>query len=172
MKYEVGNYVSKPITGICKVEDTLYMDIGGPKNRKLYYLLKPVDDRQETIYVPVDKETSGLRPCLTEEEAWELIREIPEIPAAWIENEKMREQKYKEEIKTNDPKALVSIIKMIYKRKKNRIAQGKKVTSSDAKYFQIAENLLYVELGTALGQPKQEVCQTIINTIDQSKDGE
>ena len=36
-----------------------------------------------------------------------------------------------------------------------RLAQGKKCTATDTKYFQAAENLLYVELGAALGKPKQ-----------------
>ena len=65
----------------------------------------------------------------------------------------------------DDPEALVAIIKMIYQRKEKRLAQGKKCTATDARYFQIAENLLYMELGIALGKPKQEVCQTIIDYI-------
>ena len=36
-------------------------------------------------------------------------------------------------------------------------------------YFQIAENLLYMELGVALEKPKQEICKTIIDYIDQNK---
>ena len=43
--------------------------------------------------------------------------------------------------------------------------QGKKCTATDARYFQIAENLLYMELGVALGKPKQEICKTIIDYI-------
>ena len=81
----------------------------------------------------------------------------------------MREQSYKDAIKTNDPEALVAIIKMIYQRKQKRRAQGKKCTATDARYFQIAENLLYVELGVALEKPKQEICKTIIDYINQSK---
>ena len=98
-----------------------------------------------------------------------MIKRIPEIPTAWINNEKMREQNYKEAVKANDPEALVAVIKMIYQRKQKRLAQGKKCTSTDTRYFQIAENLLYMELGVAIGKPKQEICDTIIDYIDQSK---
>lgn len=94
-----------------------------------------------------------------------MIKRIPEIPIAWTNNEKMREQNYKETVKANSPEALVSIIKMIYQRKQKRLAQGKKCTATDARYFQIAENLLYMELGIALGKPKQEICKTIIDYI-------
>ena len=64
---------------------------------------------------------------MTKEKAWNLIKRIPEIPTAWTNNEKMREQNYKAAIKANDPEALVAIIKMIYERKQKRLAQGKSV---------------------------------------------
>ena len=165
MKYEIGDLVSKPVTGICKIEDILYLTSQDEKNNKLYYLMKPIEDEKDKIYVPVSNSDSRLRLCLTKEEAWNLIKRIPEIPTAWINNEKLREQNYKEAVKANDPEALVAIIKMIYQRKEKRLAQGKKCTATDARYFQIAENLLYMELGVALGKPKQEVCRTIIDYI-------
>lgn len=168
-EYEIGDLVSKTVTGICKIEDILYLDAQGKKEDKLYYLMRPIEDMQGKIYVPVSNSDIGLRLCLTKEEAWELIERIPEIPTAWTDNEKMREQKYKQAVKSNDPEALVAIIKMIYQRKQKRLAQGKKCTSTDAKYFQTAENLLYMELGAALGKPKQEVCRTIVDYIDKSR---
>ena len=165
MKYEIGDLVSKPVTGICKIEDILYLTPQDERNKKLYYLIKPVEDEKEKIYIPVSNSDSRLRLCLTKDEAWNLIERIPEIPTAWINNEKLREQSYKEAVKANDPEALVAIIKMIYQRKEKKLAQGKKCTATDARYFQIAENLLYMELGVAIGKPKQEVCRTIIDHI-------
>ena len=169
MKYENGDFVSKPVTGICKIEDILYLTPEDKRNKKLYYVMKPVEDEKEKIYVPVSNSDSRLRLCLIKGEGWDLIKRIPEIPTAWTNNENMREQSYKDAIKANDPEALVAIIKMIYQRKQKRLAQGKKCTATDARYFHIAENLLYVELGVALEKPKQEICKTIIDYINQSK---
>ena len=169
MKYEIGDFVSKPVTGICKIENILYLNPQDEKNDKLYYLMKPVEDEKEKIYVPVSSSDSRLRLFLTKEEAWNLIKRIPDIPTAWTNNEKMREQNYKEAVRANNPEALVAIIKMIYQRKQKRLAQGKKCTATDARYFQIAENLLYMELGVALEKPKQEICKTIIDYINQNK---
>ncbi|GAB6130014.1 hypothetical protein JCM17204_26060 [Blautia stercoris] len=56
------------------------------------------------------------------------------------------------------------------KKLENKRAE-KKCTATDARYFQIAENLLYMELGVALGKPKEEICKTIIDYINQSKQG-
>ena len=108
------------------------------------------EDEKDKIYVLVSNSDLRLRLCLTKE-AWNLIKRIPEISTAWINNEKMREQNYKEAVKANDLEALVAIIKMIYQRKQKRLAQGKKCTATDARYFQIAENLLYMELGNNQG---------------------
>ena len=169
VKFEIGDYVSKPVTGICKIEGVVHLDLTGQKDEKLYYLMHSVEDMQGKIYVPVSNADSRLRLCLTSEAAWNLIERIPEIPTAWTNNEKMREQKYKEAVKANDPEALVAIIKMIYQRKQERLAQGKKCTATDERYFREAENLLYMELGTALGKPKEKICEMIIDYINKSR---
>ena len=61
MKYEIGDFVSKPVTGICKIENILYLNPQDEKNDKLYYLMKPVEDEKEKIYVPVSNSASRLR---------------------------------------------------------------------------------------------------------------
>lgn len=74
MKYEIGDFVSKPVTGICKIENILYLTSEDEKNKKLYYLIKPIEDEKQKIYAPVSNSDSRLRLCLTKEEAWDLIR--------------------------------------------------------------------------------------------------
>ena len=69
VKYEIGDLVSKPVIGICKVEGTVYLDLTGSKNEKQYYLIKPIEDEKEKIYVPVSNSDARLRLCLTKEEA-------------------------------------------------------------------------------------------------------
>ena len=127
VKYEIGDFVSKPVTGICKIENILYLNPQDEKNDRLYYLMKPVEDEKEKIYVPVSNSDSRLRLCLTKEEAWNLIKRIPDIPTAWTNNEKMREQNYKEAVRANNPEALVAIIKMIYQWKQKDLHKGKSV---------------------------------------------
>ena len=168
MKYKIGEFISKPVTGVCKVEDILHPKMDGVKNDALYYLLIPIENSREKIYIPVTSSKYNLRPCLTAEEAWNLIKKVPAIEELQVDNEKQREQIYKNEIKSNDPEALISLIKMIYHRKIDRVSHGKKVILLDEKYFEMAENLLYMELGMALGKPKQDICQTIIDYHDQS----
>ena len=60
MKYEIGDFVSKPVTGICKIEDILYLNPQDERNNILYYLMKPIEDKKEKIYVPVSNSDSKI----------------------------------------------------------------------------------------------------------------
>lgn len=167
LMYEIGDYVIKANSGVCRVEDTLHPDLPNVDKDRLYYLLIPLDNKNSRLYVPIDTAENSLRRALSEEEAWEVIEKIPEVEAAWIANDKLREQTYKEAIHSCNPTALVSIIKNLYIRKKQRIEQGKKSTATDERYFKLAEDNLYAELAFALGKEKNEMRQIIAETIEQ-----
>jgi CarD family transcriptional regulator len=102
---------------------------------------------------------------MTEEEALHLIDEIPEIEKEWSDNEKEREHQYKEAAKTCNPKALIAIIKTTYTRNMKRAAAGKKKTLVDERYFKMAQNNLYMELGFALHREKNSVEQLIRESV-------
>ena len=165
--YEIGDYVIKANNGVCRVEDTLHPDLPNVDKNRLYYLLVPLDNKYSRLYVPIDTAENSLRRALSEEEAWEVIEKIPEVEAAWIANDKLREQTYKEAIHSCNPTALVSIIKNLYIRKKQRSEQGKKSTATDERYFKLAEDNLYAELAFALGKDKNQMRQIIAETIEQ-----
>lgn len=167
--YEIGSYVVKSNSGICRIDDILHLDLPGADKNRLYYLLIPLENKNSKLYVPTDTAQQSLRKTLSEEDAWAVIRSIPETEAAWIANDKLREQAYKEALYSCDPTALVSIIKNLYLRKQQRIEQGKKSTATDERYFKLAEDYLYAELAFALGKEKSEMRQIITDTIEQSK---
>ena len=97
----------------------------------------------------------------------ELIDEIPDIEEIWIASDKGREEKYKELAKQCDCKSWIAIIKTIYLRKQSRIAEGKKVTTQDDKYFHMAEDALYGELAVALGFTREETKKFVIDRVKQ-----
>ena len=72
----------------------------------------------------------------------------------------------KEALKTCDYRAWISIIKTLYFRKKERIAQGKKITSLDERYLKAAENELYGELSLTLGVSKSEMEDYICKRLE------
>ena len=132
-------------------------------------MLEPVFEKASTIYTPVDNEKIVMRRIMNREEAEKLIAQIEEIDTMWIQEEKRREQTYKEAIRTYDSRSLVQIIKTLYKRKRSRINEGKKVLSSDEQYLHKAEELLYSEMSLALSIPKDEVESYIAKAVDKQK---
>lgn len=166
--FEEGVYVLNAKNGICKIEGVVHLDASLGEGDRPYYLLVPVEETSAKVYIPVDGAEQRMRTVIGEEMAWQVIDAIPEIEELMVENDKERERQYKEAIQSCKPEALVSIIKSMYLRKQKRIAQGKKSTAVDEKYFKIAENNLYAELAFALGKPKQEMQKLIGERIKKS----
>lgn len=161
--YSVGEYVVKANKGVCRIEDIMHLDMPGIDKNQLYYYMVPLDNPNSKLYVPIDDKKNEIRKIMTESQAWDVINAIPGIEATWIDNDKQREQKYKEVIQSRDPQALVGIIKCMYFRKRERSAQGKKSTAVDEHYFKLAEDSLYSELAFAIGREKSEM-KTLIET--------
>lgn len=155
--FDIGEYVVYGNKGVCEVKKIGPVDIPGMSSDRNYYTLSQVYTKGSTIYVPVDKEDSGLRYVLTKEEVNELIDEIQSMKPVWIQNDKEREQLFTENIRKADTKRLVEMMIALYERRERRIADGKKATSTDERYFHAAEDILFGEIGVVLGVNKNEV---------------
>ena len=156
--FQTDDYMIYGNSGVCQVESVGTIDtIPGIPKDKIYYTLKPLYIKGSTIYTPVDNRKVLIRPLISKEEAMQLIDGIEEIETLWISNEKQREEVYKEELATCDCKELIKIIKTVYQRMQERLAEGKKITNSDRKYFKIAQDSLYGELAIVLDMEKEKV---------------
>ncbi len=162
--YNVGEYVVKVNTGICRIEEIVLMNITG-SGEKQYYMLLPIGDNKSKMYVSTDADRKSIRPVMTKQDAEDFMKRAPQIEAVWVPNDKLREQQYKTALKTNEPEELLGIIKNLYKRGQARIAQGKKITSTDEKYFRQAEKALYSELAFSLEVEKEKIEEYITETI-------
>ena len=163
--YLKGDYVVKVNTGVCVIEDILTRKLTENSDEKEYYCLAPISDSRAKVFVPVDSDKSNLRKAMDKDEAMALIHDIPTIEIKWIESDKMREQEYKNAMRSNSPAALVSIIKNLYQRNKDRLEHGKKVTAVDDRYFKMAENALYSEIAHALNKNKEDMKQLIMDSM-------
>lgn len=163
--FEVGQYVMKANTGVCRVVEIAALSMSDGEDEKMYYHLSPYGDARAKLFVPVESSRSNIRALLTPEEASCLIERIPEIEAAWIESDRLREQEYKNAIKSNEPEQLISMIKNLYIRGRKREQQGKKSTAVDDRYFKMAETTLYQELAVALGKEPEEMRQVILCSL-------
>lgn len=165
--FEAGDYIVYGNNGVCRVEKVGTIELSDTPKDKMYYTLCPYYLKGRTIFTPVDNEKVIMRRILTKEEAIELIDDIKNIDLFWISDEKRREMEYKEALKKCDCREAVKIIKTIYLRKKSRIAEGKKLTTGDEKYFHMAEESLYGEMAISLGMNKDEVKEYVIERVGQ-----
>ncbi len=163
--FENGEFVVYGQVGICQVKDVTTMNMEGVPKDRLYYVLQPVSKSEGTIYTPVENSKRPIRRVMTREEAEDLISEIPQIETLEIDNEKQREEKYKECLKNSSGREMVRIIKTIYDRMSKRIAKGKKATAVDERYMKMAEDTLYSELSMLLGVPKDKMVSYITQKI-------
>lgn len=155
--FEAGDYIVYGSTGICQVMGVTTMNIDGIPKDRLYYILRPEGQRDGKIFTPVENGKLVMRRLMTQKEAEDLISEIPEIETLDISDDKLREEKYKECLRTCESLEMIRIIKTIYLRRKDCFAQGKKITATDERYLKQAEENLYSELSMLLGVPKSDM---------------
>ena len=161
--FEVGDFVVNSTNGICKISDLVDLDMSG--SIKQYYLLVPVYEETAKVYIPVDSAAKRIRRVLDENEANSVIESISSVDETIIDNEKEREMRYKEAIKSCDPRQLIAILKCLYSRKKARLEMGKKSTAVDDRYSKLAENLFYSELVFVTGRTKEEIEGTVADKL-------
>lgn len=163
--FEKGDYIVYGAAGICQVKEIGKLSIGAANRDRLYYTLEPVNSKGSSVYTPVDNTKVVMREILSKKEAEQLICDIPQIEALWVENDKQREQVYRESARKCDCREWIRIIKTLYLRKQDRIAHGKKVTATDERYLHMAEESLYSELSIPLGVEKERMADYITEKV-------
>ena len=155
--FEKGEYVVYGSKGVCWIQDITNIDIPGADQKRLYYIMHPVQNSEQTLYLPTDSTKAIIRRVMTREEANQLIQEIPLIEDLEVPNEKQREASYRQALNGCSGRAWVSILKTLNKRKEERLAAGKKVTALDERYLRVTEQELYGELSVVLGIEKENM---------------
>ena len=168
--FQKGEYVIHGNNGACFIEDVSHLDIPGSDRNRLYYVLQPLGTRESKIYSPVDNNKVYIRKILTRKEAEALMEEIPDIEQIWIPNEKLREEKYREVMKACDCRQWIGMMKTLYFKRRQRMAQGRKFTAVDERYLREAEERLYGELSLSFGLERREMEQKIIGCFQKAEE--
>lgn len=162
-EYEKQDYVVHWSGKVCGIEEISTLKMMDKED--VYYIMHPIREIKETIYVPVRKAKESLRPVMSKEDAVKVIKELPDIEPLAIRDEKMREREYKEAFHSGDSRARVRIVKELYQRKRERTSAGKKMASSDAETMSMVERSFEEELSAALGIRTEEVKDVIAETL-------
>ena len=155
--FQIGEYIMYGAKGVCEVMEVTKMHREGIPEDRLYYVLRPLNVQGSRVYTPVDNDKVVMRTLITPQEVDEIIESIPEITELEVPSEKLREQTYKDCLRTGDCREFMRVIKTLRERKRDRIANGKKVTATDERYLKQAEETLYTEFAVLLKMPRENI---------------
>lgn len=166
--YQVKDKILYGTHGVCEIiamEERKFME-----ETKEYYVLRPLGDEGATLFVPVhsEKAAAKMRPILSKDEIYDLIRSMPYEEAEWIANENQRKEKYKSVIAGGDRSELIRMIKALYYHKQKREEKGKRLYISDERFFHEAERLLYEEFQYVLNIKREELLPMIFEEISKA----
>lgn len=157
-------------TGVCRVKAIGPLEgISAAKKECIYYTLEPVYEKG-TIYIPVDTKVF-MRLVISSDEARELIRKIPEIRGTVMEcqNQRMLSDQYEASLGTHRCEDLIRLIRTVYQRNQNAVANRKKPAQIDERYMKKAKELLHGELAVALNIRYEDVEQYICDAVESMK---
>lgn len=164
--YNIGEYVSYKTTGICTVDGMTEMEIPGTKDKKEYYVLKPVYEEGGVIYCPADQAEVSLRSVLSKNEAENLLGELMDLPIYDLSNKKVLDEACKNAISTGLSKEYLIVLKTLWTERVQRLAQGKKITTTNERFFKTCQDKFCGELAIALGQEKTDVVAMIRDILE------
>ncbi len=160
--FNIGDTVLYGSQGVCKIVGTDVKKFDG--ERIDYLILKPVYDKDSTLFVPSANERllSKIRSVLSAEQIYKIIKTMPDEDTIWIDDENERKIKYKKIISDGDRRKLVQLIKTLYLHKKEQQKEGKKLHQSDEVIMKQAEKLLYDEFALVLNIQPDKVLPFIM----------
>ena len=153
--FKKGDLVQYGNNGVCRVDD-IVKGMPGLNNDTEYYIMVPINNRNNMIYLPTDNEKAKVRPVLKPEEVKDVLDGIDSLNEYVIDNEKQCEIIYKEAIYSLDCVKWMELLKTLCVRKQTRALNGKKVTSTDERYFKSVSLKLTEEIGVSLGKEEAE----------------
>ncbi len=162
-----NDYIIYGSMSVCKIldiieEENIYIGL------KSYYVIQPVySDKNTIIKVPIDSKKVSMRHLLSENEVMSIIKNIPNIEAIQIDNDKQRSEHFKSVIKNSICEELTQLVKSVDLSAQEKLSIGKKLSKTDEDFKKTAEKLIDEEFATVLNIPVQDVPSFILNNIPQ-----
>lgn len=152
MPYGTGDTVVYAGSNVCKIAEIRPMKVGG--SEKLYYVLKPVFEPQSTVYHPFDGGEDKLTLPIDAATANEILSAPVEIK--WIEDDRLRHEEFTQILKNGSCAEVVSVVKLIFARKKKSKAENKKLRAADERTLNDGRRIVSEQIAFALGVTKDE----------------
>ena len=161
--FKVNDKVMYGQMGACVISAIEEKEVNSQK--KLYYVVTPVNSMKTTIFCPVDNDKVRIRKIISKERVEDLVSIMPDIEAEWIDNDSLRKAAQEEVLKSGDHEGLIKLIKLLYYKREECKGTNKKFHVADQRAMETAEKLLYSEFAFALGIEENEVLPYIMGAL-------
>ena len=163
--YKIGSIVVYGTEGLCKICDITERTFG--KETSEYYVLSPLSNEAETVFVPKNNEKvlKRMRPILSKERASELLEAAPSEYGEWVENDRERQQMYKQILLCGSSEDLLMMTRALYLHQIELLERGRKLHAADERFLKEAEKMLFEELAYVFNITVAEVLPLITRKI-------
>ena len=162
--YSVNETVMYANMAVCRIVDIRTQKL--KNTEKLYYVLKPLYEKNATFYCPVGGDKHRLRKPLSRGEALQLIKSMPEAETDLAYENQARKENYCQVLKNGSHCELVSLIKTLYRSRQERAKAGKRPFAAEEKVMKEAENILNTEIAYALQINPENVVDFIKSELE------
>lgn len=166
--YQVNDMVMYGHSDVCKITDVCKKQFSGIEEKN-YYIMSPAFENNSTIYLPTENAEIKLRNLISEDEIHLIINNIPDLPTIWIDDDKQRQEAYRNMLRTGDHRTLISLIITLYHKREEKKLQCKKFRATDEKFLSEAEKLINHEFAVVLGITPEEIPEYIRTSLEKTQ---
>ena len=168
--FDIGEYVSYGINGMCNIEDIRPMQLSQSVEKMMYYILRPESNPKSTIFVPVNNQklVSKMRELMTKDEINAMLERMKDRTLEWEKDVRFRTESFHEILNNGVNQDLILMIRCLHRKRQELIQLGKKLPARDNNTLKTAERLVEEEFAHVLHIKCEEVSDYIRDVLDPS----
>ena len=168
--FDIGEYVSYGINGMCNIEDIRPMQLSQSVEKMMYYILRPESNPKSTIFVPVNNQklVSKMRELMTKDEINAMLVRMKDRTLEWEKDVRFRTESFHESLNNGVNQDLILMIRCLHRKRQELVQLGKKLPARDSNTLKTAERLVEEEFAHVLHIKCEEVSDYIRDVLDPS----
>ena len=168
--FDIGEYVSYGINGMCNIEDVRPMQLSQSVEKMMYYILRPESNPKSTIFVPVNNQklVSKMRELMTKDEINAMLVRMKDRTLEWEKDVRFRTESFHEILNNGVNQDLILMIRCLHRKRQELVQLGKKLPARDSNTLKTAERLVEEEFAHVLHIKCEEVSDYIRDVLDPS----
>lgn len=150
--------------GVCEIEGIEQKTVVGETRE--YYRLRSMDEANHTtLFLPVDAAEKKIRPLLDSARVDLLLKEANRLPLPWIENDRERQNHFRQILKKGDQLELLRLIIALHRKQQEKQSIGKRLWAVEEGILREGEHQLHLELSCTLKIAVDEVGPYILERL-------